>query len=137
MDWSDILRAAAAFFLVLTGLSLCYVLVRLASTLARTHALLGLIDRETLPLIGRLSTTIDRVNAQLDQVERILETTADGVESADRTVRRVGRAVEAPVERIAGAGAFVRGTLSSFRARRGDRSGSVEGPVEQPPKPPA
>jgi methyl-accepting chemotaxis protein len=123
MDWADVLRAAAAFFLVLTGLSLTFVLVRLAGTLDRVNALLGSIDREALPMIGKVSATVDQVSQNLEQVDRILVTTADGVESADRTVRRVGRVVEVPVGKVAEASAWVGGATSSFRARRAQRRG--------------
>ena len=61
------------------------------------------------------------MNQQLDHVDRILVTTADGVESADRTVRRVGRVVEVPVGKVAEASAWLGGATSSFRARRAER----------------
>jgi hypothetical protein len=126
MDWADVLRAAAAFFLVLTGLSLTFVLVRLAGTLDRLNVLLGSIDREALPVIGKLSTTVDQVSHNLEQVDRILVTTADGVDSADRTVRRVGRVIEVPIGKVAEASAWVGGATSSFRARRAERRGRRE-----------
>jgi hypothetical protein len=121
MDWADVLRAAAAFFLVLTGLALTYVLVRLAATLERVNTLLGSLDREAVPVIGKVGTTVDQVSQQLEHVDRILVTTADGVESADRTVRRVGRVLEVPVGKVAEASAWVGGATSSFRARRAER----------------
>ena len=121
MDWGDVLRAAAAFFLVLTGLSLTFVLVRLASTLDRMNTLLTNVDREGIPVITKVSTTVDNVNHELEHVDRILVTTADGVESADRTVRRVGRIVEVPIGKVAEASAWIGGATSSFRARRAER----------------
>jgi len=121
MDWADVLRAAAAFFLVLTALGLTYVFVRLAGTLERLNTLLGSIDREGVPVIGKVSTTVDQVSRELDHVDRILVTTADGVESADRTVRRVGRVIEVPIGKAAEASAWVGGATSGFRARRAER----------------
>jgi hypothetical protein len=121
MDWADVLRAAAAFFLVLTGLALTYVLVRLAATLERVNTLLASLDREAVPVIGKVGNTVDQVSRELDHVDRILVTTADGVESADRTIRRVGRVLEVPVGKAAEASAWVGGATSSFRARRAER----------------
>ena len=121
MDWADVLRAAAAFFLVLTALGLTYVLVRLAGTLERLNALIASVDREGVPVIGKVATTVDQVSHGLEHVDRILVTTADGVESADRTVRRVGRVLEVPIGKAAEASAWVGGATSGFRARRAER----------------
>jgi hypothetical protein len=121
MDWADVLRAAAAFFLVLTALGLTYVLVRLAGTLERLNVLITNVDREGVPVIGKVATTVDQVSHELEHVDRILVTTADGVESADRTVRHVGRVLEVPVGKAAEASAWVGGATSGFRARRAER----------------
>ncbi len=124
MEWGDVLRAAAAFFLVLTALSLTWALVRLATTLARLTRVLEAVERDGVPLLGQVATTLHRVDDQLGKLDVILGTAAHGVESADRTARTVARVVEAPVVSLAAAGAFVRGAAASLRARRSARRGT-------------
>ncbi len=126
MDWSDVLRAAAAFALVLGGIALAYALVRAAAALRSAETLLTRLEADLPGLLQHGDRTLDRVDRELDQVDRILRTTADGVEGADRTVRRVGRIVEAPVGKVAGASAFVQGAVSGLR-HRGERHGDDDG----------
>ena len=85
------------------------------------NTLLGTSTARASRSSRKVSTTVDNVNQQLEHVDRILVTTADGVESADRTVRRVGRVVEVPIGKAAEASAWVGGATSSFRARRAER----------------
>jgi hypothetical protein len=121
MEWADVLRAAGAFALVLVSLTLAFALIRLAAALQRTTELLASLDREALPAIGKVNALLDGATHQMVKVDAMLETAVDGVQSADRTVRRVGAAVEKPLGTAAEGAAFVSGFTSSFRARRDER----------------
>jgi hypothetical protein len=98
MSWSDVLRAAASLFLVLTGVALAYALVRAARALDRiSHAIDRTAD-EALPVLGKAGETLDQVSAQLATAERIMDgvgrpitAAAGAVSSVDRAVRRVVR----------------------------------------------
>jgi hypothetical protein len=91
MSWSDVLRAAASVFLVLTGVALAYALVRAARALDRiSHA----IDRTA----DEAGEALDQVSGQLATAERIMDgvgrpltAAAGAVSSVDRAVRRVVR----------------------------------------------
>src|SRR3954453_14690219 len=118
MDWSDILRAAAAFFLVLTGLALSYMLIRLAGTLTRTSETLEQVTDQVVPLLAKANTSLDQVNTQLEKVDRMTTSAADAVDAADRSGRAVVGGVTPPVSKIAGLAALVENALGSFKARR-------------------
>jgi hypothetical protein len=103
MDWSDVLRAAASFFLVLTALALAYALIRAARTLDHVSAAIDRTVDETMPLLGKAGETLDQVSGQLAHAERITGTAADAVEAADRSARAVVASVGRPVAAVAGA----------------------------------
>ncbi len=116
--WSDLAYLALAVFLVLAGLALGYAALRLGATLRRVSSLMEGTERELLPVISKLGTTVDRVNEQLDKVDQITESVADAVSGVDTAVRSVTGAVARPVEKLAGLVGGVRHAVSALRARR-------------------
>ena len=62
MDWSDVLRAAASFFLVVTGVTLSYVLIRAAHTLDRTSVAIDRTVDEAVPLLEKAGEALDQVS---------------------------------------------------------------------------
>ena len=119
MDWSDVLRAAASFFLVVTGISLAYVLFRAAHTLDRTSVAIDRTVDETVPLLGKAGETLDQVSVQLANTERITGTAADAVEAAERSARAVVEGIARPVNAVAGVVAAVESAVR--RVVRRDR----------------
>jgi F0F1-type ATP synthase membrane subunit b/b' len=103
VDWSDVLRAAASFFLVLTGLALTYALIRAARMLDHVSSAIDRSVDEALPLLGKAGETLDQVSGQLANAERITGTAADAVEAAERSARAVVAGVGKPVAAVAGA----------------------------------
>lgn len=91
MDWSDVLRAAASFFLVVTAVALAYALVRAAHTLDRLSDAVDSATEQALPVIVKAGETLEQVSGQLAHAERITGTAAGAVSSVDRVVRRVVR----------------------------------------------
>ena len=107
MDWSDVLRAAASFFLVVTGAALAYALIRAAHTLDRTSVAIDRTVDEAVPLLGKASETLDQVSGQLANTERITGTAADAVEAAERSARAVIAGVGKPINAVADAASSV------------------------------
>ncbi|MEO9175595.1 MAG: hypothetical protein ABI317_08780 [Gaiellales bacterium] len=95
---SDVLRAAASLFLLLTGVTLAYALIRAGRALDRISAAVDRTVDEALPLLGKAGEALDQVSGQLanaerfmDGVERPFTAAAGAVSSVDRAVRRVVR----------------------------------------------
>src|SRR4051794_31455939 len=132
MDWSDILKGAAAFFLVLTGLALSYMLIRLAGTFSRVSETLDQVTDQVVPMLAKVNTSLEQVNVQLEKVDRMTTSAADAVDAADRSVRAVVGAGSPPVARVAGLAASVENAFGSFRPRGRRR---VPPPPDEPVPP--
>ena len=115
--WSDFAYLALAVFLLLTGGAIAYGALRLGGTLGRASSLLQQTEKELLPVISKLGGTVDRVNGQLDKVDRITDSAVDAVVGVDTAVRTVTGLVTRPVEKLAGLAAGARHAVSSVRAR--------------------
>src|SRR5262245_16265760 len=98
----DIALYALAAFLLLVGLGLAYMLVRLGGTFARLSSFIRGTERELLPVINKTGGTVDRVNLQLDKVDRVTDSAVDMAESTDTAVRAVSMAIVRPVQMISG-----------------------------------
>jgi uncharacterized protein YoxC len=116
--WGDLWRLALAVFLFAVGLSFAYLLVRLAGTAARVSALIRGAGDSILPVIGKVGGSVDRVNGQLDKVDRITDSAVDAVDSVDTTVRAVSLAITRPVQKISGFAAGVSYGAADFKTRR-------------------
>jgi len=116
--WGDLWRLALAVFLFAVGISSAYVLVRLAGTVAHLSALIRGTGESVLPVIGKVGGSVDRVNGQLDKVDRITDSAVDAAESVDTAVRAVSMAITRPVQRVSGLAAGVSYGAADFKARR-------------------
>ena len=125
MESSDAWRIALAGFLVVTGLGLTYVLIRLGATLGRLNTILEGVSGEIVPMLGKVSTTLDHVNDELDKVNRITETAVDAADKLDSAARAVSIAVTKPVKAASGVSAGVAHAFNSFRGKRSQRGGVV------------
>src|SRR5919202_83844 len=110
MDASDAWRIALAVFLILTALGLTFVLVRVGGTFGRINAMLEGVTAEVLPMLTKVSTSLDHVNGELEKVGHITDHAVDAADSVDATVRTVSSAVTAPVKAVAGVSAGIRQT---------------------------
>jgi hypothetical protein len=90
-SWGDLWRLALAVFLFAVGLPLAYLLVRMAGTVGRVSAFIRGAEDSVLPVIGKVGGSVDRVNGQLDKVDRITDSAVDAAESVDTAVRAVTR----------------------------------------------
>jgi uncharacterized protein YoxC len=87
MDASDAWQWALAIFLLLTAIGLIVVLLRASGTLDRINKLLDGITPELVPMLGKVSTSIDHVNDELDKVGTITNSAVDATEKVDHSVR--------------------------------------------------
>jgi hypothetical protein len=105
-------------FLIAVGLSFAYLLVRLAGTAARVSAFIRGAEGSILPVIGKVGGSVDRVNGQLDKVDRITDSAVDAAESVDTAVRAMTHAITRPVQKVSGLAAGVTFGAADFKAHR-------------------
>jgi len=122
---SDIWRYALAVFLILTGVGLCFVLLRAGSTLGRVNNMLDGIMGELVPMLTKVSTSLDHVNEELDKVGRITDSATDATANVDATVRAVSDAISKPFRAVAGFTAGVSHGFGVFKNKRDQRGGVV------------
>ena len=103
----DLWRVALAVFLFATGLASAYLLVRLSGTVQRVSSLIRGAEESVLPVITKVGGTVDRVNGQLDKVDRITDSAVDAADAADTAVRAVSMAVAKPVQKVSGLAAAI------------------------------
>jgi hypothetical protein len=114
--WSDLWRLALAVFLLAFGLASAYLLVRLGGTVGRLSAFISGAEREVLPVINKVGGSVDRVNSQLDKVDRMTDSAVDAVEGIDTAVRTVSAAVTRPVQKVSGFAAGISYGAADFKA---------------------
>ena len=117
-SWGDLWRLALAVFLFAVGISLAYFLVRLAGTAAQVSAFIRGAGDSVLPVIGKVGGSVDRVNGQLDKVDRITDSAVDAADSVDTAVRALSLAITRPVQKVSGFAAGVSFGAADFRAGR-------------------
>jgi uncharacterized protein YoxC len=118
----EVVDIALAIFLLLTGVGIAWVSLELGATLKRLSALIrGTLD-EVLPVVSKLGTTVDHVNAQMEKVDRITDSAVDAADSADTAVRAVSLAVTRPVQKVAGFAAGVTHGFADLKTTRNWRS---------------
>jgi uncharacterized protein YoxC len=127
LETIDVLWIALSVFLVLVGAALTFALVRLAATLRSTSSLVQGLEKEMLPLITKAGGTVDRVNLQLDKVDRVTDSAVDAADSLDTAVRAVTIALTAPVKKISGLAAGLSHGLAAFRVRKNVRGAYASG----------
>ena len=121
MDYEAVALVALAFFLICAAIVVAWVGSRAAALLAAATTSLRAVEAEAIPTLQRMNDLLGQAGGSIARVDTILETAAEGVQSVDRTVRRVADVVAAPAGKAAEASAFVSGAVSSFRARRHGR----------------
>ena len=121
----DVLWIALSGFLAVVGLALAYALVRLAATIRSVSSLVQGLEKEVLPLINKAGGTVDRVNGQLDKLDRVTDSAVDAADNLDTAVRAVTIALTRPVQKVSGLAAGLAHGVATLRARR-DFRGAVQ-----------
>ncbi len=124
INWTDVLKGATAFFLVMAGIGTVYVCVRLGGLLARMAKTVGAMTDEVVPILTRAQTTVDGINLELVRVDDIMVTAVNATKGAEKTVSSISGAVTAPVRKASGLAAMAKEAFATFRTRR------VAGPDE-------
>ena len=123
----DALWIALSFFLVVVAIGLGYVLLRLGGTVGRLSSFIQGLEKEVLPVINKAGGTVDRVNGQLDKLDRVTDSAVDAADSLDTAVRAVTIAVTRPVEKISGLAAGIAHGFASLRTRHDVRGAVASG----------
>ena len=55
-----------------------------------------------LPVIHKVGESVDKVNGQLDKVDRVTDSAVDMADSVDTAVRAVSMAIARPVQKVSG-----------------------------------
>ena len=114
----DVARYALAVFLLAVGLGLGYAFVRLGGTFARLSSFIRGTERELLPVIYKVGESVDKVNGQLDKVDRVTDSAVDMADSADTAVRAVSFAITRPVQKVSGLAAGLTHGFATLKSRR-------------------
>src|SRR5206468_10079611 len=114
----EVVDVALAIFLILTGAGIAWVSLELGATLKRLSALIRGTQDEVLPVVSKLGTTVDHVNAQMEKVDKITDSAVDAADSADTAVRAVSMAITTPVQKVAGFAAGVNQAVAEFKTNR-------------------
>jgi hypothetical protein len=116
--WGDLWRLALAVFLFAIGITFAYLLVRLAGTVDQLSAFIRGAEESVFPVVTKVGGSVDRVNVQLDKVDRVTDSAVDAADSADTAVRAVSMAITRPVQKVSGFAAGVSFGAADFKARR-------------------
>jgi hypothetical protein len=122
---TEIWHYALAFFLVLTGVGSCFALIRAGMTLGRVNTMLDGLMGEVVPMLAKVSTSLDHVNEELDKVGRITDSATDATAKVDATVRSVSDAVSKPFRAVSGLTAGISHGFGVFKNKRDQRGGVV------------
>lgn len=140
MDWSEVLKAALSFFLVITGLALAYLFVRMAGVFSRLSITMVRVTDEVVPILNKGQTTMDGVNREMDRVDEIMVSAVHGAKGAEQTMVTLTNAVSAPVRKLSGLAAGLKEAGQTFQARRridAMERGTAPGPGATASPPPA
>jgi len=116
--WSNVAWVALAVFLVAVGLALGYAMLRLAGTFARLSSLVAGIEREAMPVVRSINSTVELVNGHLDNLGQVTSSAASAAGAVDTAVRAVSLAVTKPVQKATGLAAGIAEGFASFRDDR-------------------
>jgi uncharacterized protein YoxC len=116
--WGDLWRLALAVFLFAIGITFAYLLVRMAGTVDRLSAFIRGAEESVFPVVNKVGGSVDRVNLQLDKVDRVTDSAVDAADNVDTAVRAVSMAVTRPVQKVSGFAAGVSFGAADFKARR-------------------
>ena len=120
MEWDAgaIMKIAIGVFFVLFGVGIAFALFRLGTVFKRTSSILADANTQVIPLLTRVGTTLDGVNAELGKVDQITGSVAEIMKTAEQTTTAVHGAIAKPIRKIAGVAAGVSAGVSSFLTRR-------------------
>jgi uncharacterized protein YoxC len=117
----DVAYIALSVFLVLVAVGFAWLAWKLGETFGRLSAFIRGAQEEVLPVVSKVGTTVDHVNAQMEKVDQMTDSVVDAVQTADAAVRTLSAAATAPVRKLSGLAA---GTSHGFAELKVHRSWS-------------
>ena len=117
-SWGDLWRLALAVFLFAVGITLSFLLVRLAGTAQQVSTFIRGAGDSVLPVVDKVGGSVDRVNVQLDKVDKITDSAVDAADSVDTAVRAVNFAITRPVQKVSGMAAGLSFGAADFKVSR-------------------
>jgi hypothetical protein len=115
MNWDagTIMRICIGVFFLAFGAGVAYSLFRLGGMFRRLTNILTDANQEVVPLLNRLETTLDGVNAELGKVDQITGSIAQMVGTMEHATSAVERGVSTPLKK---AGSLVSGVSEAVGA---------------------
>jgi uncharacterized protein YoxC len=114
----DVAYIALSVFLVLVALGFAWLAWKIGETFGRLSAFIRGAQQEVLPVVSKVGTTVDHVNAQMQKVDQMTDSAVDAVQSADAAVRTLSAAVTAPVRKLSGLAAGISHGFADFKVHR-------------------
>ena len=112
------MKIAIGIFFVLAGVGLGYVSLRLAGLFGQLTTMVGDVDREVVPILNRLQTTVDEVNSELGKIDEITGSVVHVTGTLEHTSTAVQSAITAPIRAAASVSAGVSQGVSTFLSGR-------------------
>lgn len=116
--WTDLAWIAVSVFLIAVGLAVGYAMLRLAGAFARLSSLIAGIEREAMPVVKSVNSTVELVNGHLDNLGQVTSSAASAAGAVDTAVRAVSMAVTKPVQKATGLASGIAEGFASFREDR-------------------
>lgn len=107
-----------AISFALLVLALIVVVLKMARTMAITNNLLNDIRKESLPLLGRIQTTMDHVNNEMGYVDDVLKSVEKIAARANSMTRVAQSLVTSPLVKVLSLGLGVRKALGGLHRRQ-------------------
>jgi uncharacterized protein YoxC len=92
-------------------LALVIVVLKLARTMAITNGILDDIRRETLPLMGRIQTTMDHINNEMGHVDGVLKSAEKLAARANYMTQTAQALITSPLVRLLSLGLGIQRAL--------------------------
>ena len=103
---------------MLTGVALAWAFLALAGTFRSLTAFIAGTQDEVLPMIDKVGETVDRINGQLDKLDKVTDSAVDAAASADAAVRAVSHLITAPIRKISSVAAGLRFGGATLKKKR-------------------
>ena len=121
----EIADYALAAFLLAIGPALPTPSCAWAEPLGGLSSLIKGTEQDLLPVIHKVGESVDKVNGQLDKVDRGTDSAGTG-RSADTAVRAVSMAITRPVQKISGLAAGLTHGVATLKARAAGQRGGPD-----------
>jgi uncharacterized protein YoxC len=119
----DVAAMICAVSFALLMLAAVVVVLKLARTMSITNHILDDIRRESIPLIGKLQTTMDHVNNEMGYVDGILKSSEKLAARANAATKAAQKLVTSPLVRVLSLGLGIQRALGS--SSRGEEEGEA------------